>query len=174
MAPLDRAVPFPQVHHLAVTVRQDLHLHMAGAVDEFLQIQPWIAKGCLRLPLGRLKQLIQFLPVGYQAHTPTTTAGGGLDHHRIAHDLRQPGRLGRIRHEALTAGDRGHPHPLHRGLSRGLVSHRPDRLRGGTHKNQPVGIADLSEAIVFRQEAIAGMDGIRPPGGGGGNDVGNI
>ena len=55
MAALDGAIPFPQVHHLAIAVRQDLHLHMAGAVDEFLHIQAWITKGRLRLPLGRLK-----------------------------------------------------------------------------------------------------------------------
>ena len=114
------------MHHLAIAVRQDLHLHMAGAVDEFLHIQAWITKGRLRLPLGRLKQLIKFLPVGYQAHAPTATTGGGLNHHRIAHGLRQAGRLGRILHQAITARNRGHPHPLHRRLSGGLVPHGPD------------------------------------------------
>ena len=37
-----------------------------------------------------------------------------------------------------------------------------------------MGITDFGKAIVFRQKAIAGVDGIGPPGGGSGNDVGNI
>ena len=42
------------------------------------------------------------------------------------------------------------------------------------HKGDAVVTAHLSKAVVFRQESVAGMDGIDPAGSGRRQDVGDI
>ncbi len=86
----------------------------------------------------------------------------------------QLGRLAGVLQQALTAGNGGHPHPLHGDLGGGLVAHRTDRLGGGAHKDEAVVGADLGEAVILGQEAVAGVDGIGAAGGGGRQDVGNV
>ena len=128
VAALDGAVPFAQVHHVAVAIGQHLHLHVARPVDEFLHVEAGVAKGRLGLALGGLKQVVELVAGGHQAHAPAAAAGGGLDHHRVAHGFGQGGGFGRVFEQALAAGNGGDPHPLHRGLGGGLVAHGPDRL----------------------------------------------
>ena len=57
MASLDRTVPFAEMNHVAVPVREDLHLDVPGTVDEFFHVQPWIPKGCIGFSLSRFVQL---------------------------------------------------------------------------------------------------------------------
>ena len=102
------------------------------------------------------------------------TAGGGLDHHRVAHGFTQPGRIRHAVQQAFAAGDGGHAHLLHRGLGGRLVAHRADRLGRWPHEGDAVVGADLREAIVLGQEAVAGVDGVRAARGGSRQDIGNI
>ena len=174
VAALDGAVPFAQVHHMAVAIGQHLHLHVARPVDEFLHVEAGVAKGRLGLALGGLEQVVELVAGGHQAHAPAAAAGGGLDHHRVAHGLGQGGGFGGVFEQALAAGNGGDPHPLHRGLGGGLIAHGPDRLGRGAHKGDAVGGANFGEAVVFGQEAVARVDRIGAARGCGGNDVGNI
>ena len=50
IAPLNSAIPLKQMHHVAVVVAQQLHLHMAGPAHQLFQIDLAVAKGRLRLP----------------------------------------------------------------------------------------------------------------------------
>ena len=50
VAPLDRAVPLVQVHHVAVFVSQDLHLQVPCALQERLHVKAGAAEGLLGQP----------------------------------------------------------------------------------------------------------------------------
>ena len=171
---LDRAVALPQVHHVAVAVGQHLHFHVAGPVDEFLHVEARVAEGGFGFALGGLEQVVELVGGRDQPHPPAAAACGGLDHHRVAHLCGEGCCRGGVRQQAFATWDGGDPHLLHRGLGGGLVAHGPDRFRGGAHKGDAVVLADLGEAIVFGQKAVARMDRIGAAGGGGGEDVGNI
>ena len=174
MASLNRAVPFAEVNDIAVAVRQHLHFHVPGAIDEFLHVQPGIAEGGLRLALGGLEQIVQLVRALHQTHATAPAAGGGFDHHGIPHLLRQHGGILWSRQQSLAAGNGWNAHGLHGGLGGGFVPHGADRVGGGTDEGQAVVAAHLGELVVFSQEAVTGMDRVNPAGGGGGQDVGNV
>ena len=129
VASLDRAVPFAQMHDIAVAIGQDLHLDMARPVDEFLHVEAGVAKGRFGLALGGLEQVVKLVSGGHQPHAAAATAGGGLNHHRVAHGFGQGCGFGGAGEQAFTAGNRRHPDPLHRCLGGGFVAHGPDRFR---------------------------------------------
>ena len=171
---LNRAVPFTQVNHVAVAVGQHLHFHVAGPIDEFLHVEAGVAEGGFRLPLGRFVQALQLAGVRHEAHAATTAAGGGLDHHGIAHFLGQGGRLAGAAEQTLAAGHRGNTHRLHGRFGGRLVPHRANRVGGRPNEGEAVITAHLGELVVLRQEAVAGVDGVSTAGGGGRQDVGNV
>ena len=174
VAALDRAVALAQVDHVAVAIGQHLHFHVSGPVDEFLHVEARVAEGSLRFPLGRFEQALDLIGPRHQAHAAAAAASGGLDHHRIAHRFGQSRSLLRAGQQAGTTGDGGHPHPFHGGLSGRLISHRADGLGGGTHKRDAVVGADLGEAVVFGQKAVAGVNCVSTPGGGRRQNVGDV
>ena len=93
MPALGGAIAFPQVHHVAVMVGQDLNFDVARTFDQFLQVDAGIAEGGfgfgLRLGEGRLQRQV----VGGDSHAFAAAAGGRFDQHRKADfmgDLREP------------------------------------------------------------------------------------
>ena len=157
-----------------MAIGQHLHFHVPWPVDEFLHVEPGVAEGGFRFPLGCLEQAFELVGAGHQPHAPAPAAGGGLDHHRIAHPIGEAGGVGSAVEQPFAAGDGGYAHPLHGGLGGRLVSHRTNRLGGWPHKGDAVVGADLGKAVVFRQKAVAGVDGIGPSGGSRGQNVGNM
>ena len=123
VAALNRAIPLPQMNHVAVAICQHLHFHMTWPVDEFLHVQARVAEGGLRFPLGCFVQIRQLIGTGHEAHTPATTACGGLDHHRIAHLFRQDRSLLGIGQQTFTSRNGGDTHRLHRRLGCGFIPH---------------------------------------------------
>ncbi|MNX99952.1 hypothetical protein D3C86_1324300 [compost metagenome] len=158
VAALQRAVAFAQVDDVAVAVGDDLDLDVARLLEVALHIDGAVAEGGLGLGLGRLHGLDQIVGGQGDLHAATAAAGGGLD------DQREADGLGRLDggfdgfHLAVRAGDAGDAR-FHDGLLGGdLVAHDPDMLGLGTDEGQAVGLDDLGEAGVFRQEAIARVD----------------
>ena len=174
MAALDGAIPLAKVHHVAKTVGEDLHLNVARPRDEFLHVEPRVAEGRFGFTLGRFKEIFQLISTAHQTHATTTTACGGFDHHGITHRARQTGCFIDAGEQAFATGNGGHPNPLHGGFGGGFIAHGPDGLRRWTHKDQPMGAADFSEAVVFSQKAVTGVNRIGTAGGGRRNDVGDI
>ena len=128
VAPLDGAVPFAEMHNIAVTIRQHLHFHVAGAVDEFLHVEPRIAKGRFCFPLGRLVEAFELIGAGHETHASTTTTGSGFDHHGIAHFSRELSGLLWIGQQSFTAWNGGDSHRLHRCFGSGFIAHGPNRM----------------------------------------------
>ena len=174
VAALDGAIPLTQVHHVAKTVGKDLHLDVARPRDEFLHVEARVTEGRFGLTLGRFKQALQLIGTAHQTHAAAAATSGGFDHHGIAHRARQASCFIDAGKQALAARDGGHTNPLHGGLGGGLIAHGPDRLRRRAHKDQPMGAADFSKAVVLGEEPIAGMNRIGTARGGRRNDVGDI
>ena len=84
VAPLDRAFPLSQIDPVAVAVAKHLNFDVAGLGHEFFDENPVIPKGICRFVLGALETLTRFFVIPRDPHPFAATAGGCLDHHRIA------------------------------------------------------------------------------------------
>ena len=157
-----------------MAVAEHLHLDMARAEDVFLDQHVRVAKRCRRLALAGGEGLGEILRAFDQPHALAAAAGHRLDEDR-------PADVGRLRRQmrgvlilAEVAGGGGHAGGLHQPLGRILQAHRGDRGRRRPHPDQPGIDHALGKGGVFREEAIARMDRLRPGGAGGGDDPGAI
>jgi hypothetical protein len=96
------------------------------------------------------------------AHAAPAAAARGLDDDRVA-DL--PGQLDGaflvVVQRSVGPGDTGYPSLLH-GLDGGdLVAHQADGLRAGADEDETAALHPLGKIRIFREEAIAGVDGDR-------------
>src|SRR5260370_1064704 len=100
----------------------------------------------------------------------STAAGDGLDHDGKADLFRlsQHGAIALVR--TLVTGDTRHTGGLHDRLRAGLVAHRLDGLRRWPDEHQAGVAAGLPKILVFRQKAIAGVNGVGAAGLRRGND----
>jgi hypothetical protein len=160
MAALHGAVPLEQVHHVAVVVAQQLDLDVAGPAHQLLQKDLVAAEGGQGLapaggdPMGQLAGALD------HPHAAAAAAPAGLGHHGIADRLGQARRLGFVvgqraaRRHHRDAGLLGQVPRLDLGAQgahhRGPGADEGDS--GGRHR--------LGEFGVFREEAVAGMDGV--------------
>jgi hypothetical protein len=74
MAALQTAVALEKVHHVAVSVGQDLHFDVARVEHGLLEIDRRVAEGRLRLAAGRLDRLRQCRGIDYPPHPAAATA----------------------------------------------------------------------------------------------------
>ena len=160
MAALQRAIPLPQVHHVAVLVREDLDLHVAGLLDELLDVDPAILEGVLRLSHRRAEPL-GTLPIGVDdPHATAATAGGRLDQHGIADLLGDPLGVLFVGHRAVAAGHGGHLSPLGQHLGLHLVARARDGRSGRADEGELAVVADIHKVVVLRKEPVARVDRI--------------
>ena len=109
VAPLDGAVPVAQLDHVPLPVGHDLELDVAGVDDQLLQVHLPAAEAGQRLAAGLFKQGDELLRLIHPAHPPASTAGGGLDEHRVSNGVGQgPGLLGGV-YRPVGAGPTGTP-----------------------------------------------------------------
>src|SRR5882762_10385137 len=174
VAALHRAVALAQMHHLAVGVAHDLDLDMARTRQVLLDVDLVGVEGGERFLFRERKGLRELLRVVGDTHPLAAAARRGLDDDRETDFLRDalaflegldgPRRPGHRRH-TLRLGERA------RGR---LVAHLPD-LVGRRADERDVGRADfLGELRVFREEAVAGMDGVGAGDFGGRDEPGDV
>src|SRR5260221_12040395 len=84
VAPLDRAFALAEIKAIAMAIGQHLDLDMARFLDEFLDEDAVIAETRFGLVGSRAEAIASLLIVIGDAHALATTAGRGLDNHRIA------------------------------------------------------------------------------------------
>ncbi len=160
VAPLHGAVTFVQVHQVAMQVAEDLHLHMARAADQFLEVDLVVAERRQRLTPRSLQRRRQVGRRLDDAHAAPTAAPAGLEHDREADALGQPlafGQVGRQR--------RGGRHHRHAGGHRGvaccdLVAQRAHHFGARPDPAQAGGDDRVGEVGVLRQESVARVDGV--------------
>ena len=146
---------------------------MARAQHELLKVHPVVAERGAGLGTGGLVVRFQIGGVVDLAHALATAAGGCLDEHGITHALGELTGLLNGVDAAVGTGDGGHAASLHGLAGRGLVAHTLDALGGRADEHQVVVRASAGEVGVFRQEAVARMDGIGPGDGCRRDDVGH-
>ena len=171
---LQGAVALAEMHHVAVRVGHDLQLDMARAVQVFLDIHRVVAEAGPGLGAGDAPCLLDLVRALGHLHAAAAAAGGSLDQHRIADPCGDRARLVQVRHHTVRARHQRYAERGHGGLGLDLVAHHADMRRRGADEGHAVRLDLFGEAGVLRQEAIAGVDGVRPGDGGSRQDVGNV
>ena len=161
MTPLHRAVALEQMNGIAVPIGEHLHLDMTRMCQIALDQHTVIAEGGRGLLPCRVQCGGEFARVRHDPHAATAAAGHRLDHQREA-DRGSPGR-------------RGTRHPGARRDNRATAARRISPSTSWPRTSIPWRASPTAEARrrrclpgagfgergVLRQEAIAGMDGIR-------------
>ncbi len=162
VAALDGALPLEEMDRIPVVVGQDLKLDVAGLLDVLLDKDAPVAERGRGLPLRPVHRPRKMFGLVDDPHALAAAPGRRLDEHRIANVLGDLLPLFRAGDRVGRAGRHRHPRLLHELTGGRLVPHRPDRRRRRPHEvNAGLG-AGLREGRVFRQEAVAGMDGVGP------------
>ena len=160
VAPLDGAVPLPQLDDIALPIGHDLELDVAGVDDELFQVHLVAAKAGDGLAACLLEQRDELVGLVDPAHAPSAAAGGGLDEHGIAHGVGQGlGLLGGV-HRSVRAGHHRHPGLLHQLTGGGLVAHVADDVPGGADEGDARLSTGVGKVGVLRQKAIPGVEGV--------------
>ena len=174
VAALGGAVAFEQVHGVAVPVGEDLDLDVAGAGDVALHQHGGIAEGGRTFLLGGGEGGGEVIETFDDAHAAPAAAGDGLDDDWEADFLGGRGEEGGVLVGAVIAGQQRHARAFHQRLGRALRSHGAHGRGRGADEDYARRVAGFDEFGVFRQEAVAGMDGIRAGALGGIDDAGNV
>ena len=174
MAALDGTLPLKERSHVAMLIGQHLEFDVAGLLDKLLHVQLAIAEGIGRLAGCRMKEIGQLLRGAHNSHAASAAAGFGLQNDRVAHGLRAFLRLRSRSEHAIGTGQNGHFGLLHRLAGLFLLAHQPGYLGRRTDELDIRGAADLGEAGVLAQQAVAGMNGVDVGNLGGGDDRGHV
>ncbi len=162
VAALDRAFALEQVDDVAVLVAQHLNLDVARVDDELLEEDAVVAEGVQRLGLHGGEALGHVVVRMGDADALAPAPGRSLDHDRIADLARDLHRLVRRFDQAHVAR---HGRDARLGgelLGRDLVAHGVDRLGVRPDEGDALGLQTTRKPGVFRQEAEAGVHGLRP------------
>ncbi len=84
-AALDGAFAFTQADHIPFAVPQDLHLDVAGLLDQRFEKDGIVIEGCLGFTTGCFDHGRQFRRGKRQADTAPAAARRSLDQHRVLH-----------------------------------------------------------------------------------------
>ena len=160
MAPLDGAFALAQVNDVPFAVAQHLNLHMAGLDDELLQIDVGPSEGRLGLAARRIELALEVFLALHHTHAASAASGRRFDHDGIADLGRHAQPFLHVLDHPVGAGHHGHPGLPHRLFGQAFVAHKPDGLGRGADELQPVIGADGAEIGIFRQKAVARMDGV--------------
>ena len=153
VAPLQGALPFDEGPDRAVGVGEDLDLDVSPGREIGLAEDRRVPEGRLGLAGGARHRVLEVGERGHDAHPPTSAPGGGLDEDR---------QVGVGDHRWIEPRQHRHPRLGHDGLGLDLAAHQSDRLRRRTDPEQP-GVDDRTgELRALGEEAVAGVDRIRP------------
>ena len=81
---LERAVALTEMDHVAVVVREHLHLHVPRVGEVALQIDGRVGEELLALASGALERRLQLVVAQRDPEALATTAAGGFDSDRVA------------------------------------------------------------------------------------------
>ncbi len=144
----------------AVPVGDDLHLDVPGSGDVLLEEDPRIAECLPGLGLRGGQRTGEGLRIADQPDAAAATAGGGLEHHRVAEACGMGCRFGRgVDDVAAPRHDRD-ADLLGETLGRDLVAEHPDRGAVRADEDDAGVLASLGEGGAFRDEPPADPDGV--------------
>ena len=166
VAPLDGAFALAQVDDIAVAVGQHLDLDVARLLDVALDKDARVVEGLLRLLAAGGQGRLHVLGLADDAHALAAAACGRLEQDRVAHLLGDLQGLGLVPDGLDVAGNDRHAGILGQLLAGDLVAHDVHRLHRRTDEDHAGGLHRAGELGVFREEPVAGMDGLGAGGAG--------
>ena len=143
-------------------VAEQLHLDMAGPLDELLDKDGARAEGRLAFPLGGFEGCRQLVLAMHHPHAAATAAVGRLEDHRPAELLRDLKRLASTGDRLGAAGENRYASPPGQITGRRLVAEHLEELDPRAHEDDARLGTGGGKLGVFGEEAVAGMDGVDP------------
>src|SRR5687767_13200158 len=104
MPALCRTFTLPKMNHMAVVIRDNLHLDMPWPLDVLLKINARIAEGRLGLGLGLLNRRLEYEIIRRDAHPFSAAAGCRFDQHGKANLVSDADGIAFVRQQPVTAG----------------------------------------------------------------------
>ena len=174
MAPLQRAVALSEVDRMTLIIRQGLDFNMARLIEIFFEVDGVIAEGGFGLGFGRRDGAREFIGTADDFHAASAATGRRLDEDRVAQLFGDRFGLRDARDGLRRAGHDREVELLGR-LARGdFVAHHRDMFAARADESDVVCRENVGEALIFRKEAVARMDGVRAGDLARGDDRGNI
>ena len=155
-------------------IGQHLNFYMARRIDQFLQIKRRIAERRLRFGARHRHRFRQFLLALDLLHAASAAAGYSLHQNRIANRFGGGGEFCDIPQRARRTRNHRHAQFLHSLLGLHFIAHHADMRRRRADKGEARLLDDTGEIGVFREKAVAGMNGIGVGDFGSRDDGGNI
>ena len=169
VAALQGTIPFEKMHRL-VAVTKHLNFDMAGLGYKFFDQNIRVSKSGAGLTTGAFQRGDKIAGLFNLAHAFATTAGDRLDQNRIADFIGAFRQEGVILIAAVIAGHDRDTGLFHQRFCRVLETHRPDRFRRRTDKDETGGLYRFDEIGVLGEKPIARMDRLRAGFKGGANN----
>jgi hypothetical protein len=160
VAALDGAIALVEVDDVAVFVAEDLHLDVFGARDVFLEEDGGIAEGAAGLALRLVEEMGEIGGFVHDAHAATAAAEGRFDDERETDGLGDLEGFVAIGDGLLGAGQRGHADALGEGAGGGFVAHHFEEFGARADEDEAGLLAGAGKVRVFREETVAGVDGV--------------
>ena len=162
VAALHRTVALTQPDRVLEIVGENLDLDVARVLEKFLHVDGRIAEGSAGFGARHGHRVEQRRLGMHDTHAAAAAAAGSLDDDGItdgAGDLDD--FLGVVGQGAFRSRHAGHGGSFHGILGADLVAHQADRF--GTRADEDkAGFFDaFGEIGVFREKAVAGVDGLR-------------
>ena len=160
MPALDRAFALAEVHD-RLSVADDLNLDMTHALPITLDIERIHSEGRLRFGLAALPGGSEFAAVAHDAHATPAAAGHRLDYDRLAGAEPVEKGLGVLQGRSLISTLQHGNTTFARELARrGLVAEQFEGFGRRADEGQPGRSESAREICIFRQEAVARMNGV--------------
>ena len=151
------------MHHLPLPVAQNLDFDVARRRgEELLHVDRRVAEGALGIAADAGQRRLDLLRPVDDAHAVAAAAGRRLDRHRITERGGDSGDLRGVRQRLFRARHDRHARGLRRAPRLDLAPHRLDGLGWWSDEDDPGLGTAAGEPGVLGEEAVAGMDRLRP------------
>ena len=147
---------------VAVRVGEHLHLDVPRIDDQLLDVDVRVREVGLPLPPGALERLLGLRRVVHFLHALAAAAGRRLDQEREADRVAEREQLVDRADGVGRARDDRNSRLLHRRAGGRLRAHQLDRGGRRADPDEAGVLHGLRERRVLGEEAVAGMDGLRP------------
>ena len=157
---LQRAVTLEQVNDIAVLVSQNLDLNVLGTFQELFNEDVAVAERLQGFAVNHVIGCHDFFRLVAATHTTAAAAGCRLEDDGEAKLDGLCQRFFAVLQGFGAAGDDGNAAADSDLFGLELVTHLLQNVGGGADEDDTVCFAGTGKVRIFRQEAVAGMDGI--------------
>ena len=129
MPPLDGTLTFTQMDRVAIFVRHDLKLDVAGPLDELLYIAVRNSEGACGFHLRSFQCRQQFRSTFNHSHAAAAATRDGFNNDRISDSFGRCDRIILFVNGAIASRQDWKTEPIHFVARPRFIAHQPNRLR---------------------------------------------